>query len=123
MNHVINSIKSEFTQLSTIFLLIACVLYYIVEPITLFNVYYYIKNGGVVNLNTKYQVDLPFAHWAYFGEGKYAYIYIGRRINEQNLTAEVYKNAEQINLKNVFAHCENIIKKEQCLNKINRLIG
>jgi len=91
---------------------------YIMNPITLFNIFYYIKNGSTVDLCQKYKINLPFSHWAYYANTKDAHSFIGRVIDEHDSMVTVFTYPNKIDIKSLVKSCDNIVREKQSFNKI-----
>jgi len=86
------------------------VIFGIFFPGKLANTFLYFKNGSSFKIND-YQIKFPIGHWAYFGESKITYVISGNNIGKNNLSAEFFKDAEELNISSAISNCDTV-KKE-----------
>lgn len=80
-------------------------IFIIILPIMLFGIFFpamlgnsflYFIKGSSLKIGD-YEVDFPFAYWAYFGENEYAYILSGKKVNGKFTKVEIIKRPKDFN--------------------------
>ena len=69
--------------------------------------FFYVVNGSKLQIDNNYTIKLSFSHWAYYNENNFDYFLIGRKVNNSNLTAEFYKNSQNIDISKFKKICKN----------------
>lgn len=97
---------------TVLFVILICViLFTIIGPTRIMVSFYYLKNGNSIVVNN-YKIQFPFSHWAYFGESRLAYVVAGKKVDGHVLSAEFFKNTNDIDIINVTANCDKLDKLE-----------